>query len=104
MIVLIHGLYDALISLPDLLDYSFFSFTAYIYLSYLFFHEYRGLRTPSRETVSLTGNFVFGASTVYSTTLVYLCASVPLETALLVIAGSALEMAMLVYMFLRELR
>lgn len=103
IVVALHGGYDALLSVPALKEYGYFSTGCYVYLCYLYFHELRRLRPVSKEPVSLTANFAFGLSVVLAGTFIYLCRHVSVASALQILGESGLELAALVYMFAQEL-
>lgn len=103
LIILIHGGYDALLSVPLLRDYSFFATAAFIYLCYLYFHELRKLRTSGEETISLSFTFTVGVSVVLATTVIYLSELLTVGSALGLTIQTGLNLAILIFMFFREL-
>jgi len=103
VIVAAHGLYDALISLPQLADYQIGSTIIYILLCYQFFQELRASRSARSETISLTATFLAAVSCLGSITFVYLCAHGGWQDALKRLAPDAIGMAVMVYLFLREM-
>jgi len=103
VMVFAHGLYDATISLPALADYSILGTILFALLVYQFFHELRELRSARGETISLTANFLFGVSLVTAATFVYLSATVGCATAFDALASAVLGLAVMVYLFLREM-
>jgi hypothetical protein len=102
-VVLIHGLYNALISLPDLQDYQVFAMTAYILLSYQFFGETRALRPSGRDTISLTATFLFGISTLVAATYVFMSYDMAMTNAAKLLFPELLAVVVIVFMFLREI-
>ena len=103
IVVLAHGLYDAAISIPAFQEFSIFSSIIFILLAYQYFHELRSMRSQRQETVSLTANFLCGVSLLTAVTFVYLSAQFDFEMAALILAPEALSMALMAYMFLREM-
>ncbi len=103
LVVLLHGLFDALLVLPALADYSFGSFILYILLAYRFFHELRSWWRPRSEPISLTATFVVAVSVVAAATFVYFAAATNLATAATGIAAPGVSTGIFVYMFLREM-
>jgi RsiW-degrading membrane proteinase PrsW (M82 family) len=103
VIVLTHGLYDAMGSIPVLIEYSFVSIIIYVFLAYQFFHELRSLRIESPDTVSLTANFLCGLSLVTAVTFVYLSSQVGPRLSAMMLGSDVLSMALVAYMFLREM-
>ena len=101
--MLVHAAYDALLTIPELAGYAMLSTTAYILLSYRFFHSLRTYRSNRRETVSLTATFLFGVSLIFSATFVYLSTRLGMAGAANVMGPGALNLALILYMFLREI-
>ena len=103
MLIFAHGLYDAFIALPDLVDYGIFNTIIFALVVYQFFHELRELRKPQRDTVSLSANFLFGVSVVTASTFVYLSARFGMSIAFDALASGVFGLAVMVYLFLREM-
>jgi RsiW-degrading membrane proteinase PrsW (M82 family) len=103
VVVLGHGLYDAFLSLPRLVEYAIAADIVFILLIYQFFRELRPLRAVWREPVSLTANFLFCVSVVAAATFVYLVGAIGLRPAMDAMAMGVLGQAVMVYMFLREM-
>jgi RsiW-degrading membrane proteinase PrsW (M82 family) len=103
VVVLGHGLYDAFLSLPALVDYSLASTVIFVMLIYQFFRELRPLQKLRVEPISLTANFLFCVSTVAAATFVYLSAAVGWRVAADALAAGVLGQAVMVYLFLREM-
>lgn len=103
MMVFAHGLYDAFIVLPALVEYSLVGTIAFVLVVYQFFRELRGVRAKRPDTVSLTANFLCGVSLVTAATFVYLSATAGCETAFDVLAQGVIGLAVMVYLFLREM-
>ncbi|MFV2065412.1 MAG: PrsW family glutamic-type intramembrane protease [Pirellulales bacterium] len=103
VIVAAHGLYDALISLPDLAGYQIGSTIIYVLLCYQFFQELRAARSTRAEMISLTATFLFAVSCLGAVTFVYLSANVGWQDAWKILAPEAIGMAVMVYLFLREM-
>lgn len=101
-VVVAHGMYDALISLPDLNDYSILAMTVYILLSYQFFGQLRGLRRPSHEVISLTATFLFGFASIVAITFVYLTYDFGMKPAADLLVFEMVGVGLIVIMFLRE--
>ncbi len=103
LMVFAHGIYDALIDLPALADYAMLGTIVFALVVYQFFRELRSLRTTRREMVSLTANFLCGVSLVTAATFVYLSATVGCPIAFDVLASGVIGLAVMVYLFLREM-
>ncbi len=103
IVVVIHGVYDAVLSIPALAEVSLVYLGCLAALAFWFFREVRALRLVRRDTLSLSGTFVLGIATLLSATLIVLAGDLGLSFALLVMIPTGLEMALLVYLFLREM-
>ncbi|MCO6046793.1 PrsW family intramembrane metalloprotease [Aeoliella sp. ICT_H6.2] len=98
-----HGLYDAVIVLPSLQMYGIFSFLLIVGLAYWFFHELRTWWQSPGETISLTATFLASVSIIVAATLVYLSSLVGLQQAAQLVILPTLALGLTVYMFLREM-
>ena len=103
VMVLAHGMYDALIGIPALRDLAIGSQVIFVVLLYQFFRELRPLQALRTEPISLTANFLFCVSLVAAATFVYLCAAVGWRMAGDVLAYGIAGQAVMVYLFLREM-
>ncbi len=104
LVVFAHGFYDALIAVPAMPEYSSYgSLIIYILLAYLFFHELRSMRNTRAEAISLTATFLCGVSMLTAVTFVYLCAQFGFTNATNLLAFEVVSMALMTYMFLREM-
>ena len=101
--IVLHGVFDALIVLPALSDYSIGSMIIYILLAYRFFQELRSWWQPRGETISLTATFVVAVSLVGAATFAYFAAATDVQSAMAGIAAPGVSTAIFVYMFLREM-
>ncbi len=101
--VLAHGLYDALIVLPALQEYSFGAFVIFIGLIYQFFRELRPKQELRVEPISLTANFLFCVAFVAAATFVYLSAAAGVRVAGQALGASIAAQGIMVYLFLREM-
>lgn len=101
--IVLHGLFDSLLALPALMDYSIGSFIIYILLAYRFFHELRSWWQPRGETISLTATFVTAVSLVAAITFIYFAAATNITLAAAAIVAPAISTGIFVYMFLREI-
>ena len=103
LIVVAHGMYDALLAVPGLNEYSLFALMIYVLLCYQFFRELRTHRSARREPITLTANFLFGISSIAAITCIHLTATQGLEFAYQVVGHEILSMAVVAYVFLREM-
>jgi len=103
MMVFAHGLYDAFLSVPALAEYRIFATIIFALVIYQFFHELRTLRKSQGDTISLSANFLCGVSLLTAATFVYLSATAGTSVALDTLAEGILGLAVMVYLFLREM-
>lgn len=101
--VVAHGLYDAMLMIPVLQEYSLFATIVFALVIYQFFHEMRELRSPGSDVISLSATFLFGVSLLTAVTFVYLCGTVGFDMALDALVSNVLGLAVMVYLFLREM-
>jgi RsiW-degrading membrane proteinase PrsW (M82 family) len=103
VMVMAHGMYDAVLSITALAQFSMASFIIFLVLVYQFFHELRPKQALRVEPISLTANFLFCVATVAAATFVYLSAAVGCKLAGDVLVGGVVGEAVMVYLFLREM-
>lgn len=103
LLVFAHGLYDAFIVLPALVEYSMLGTIVFALVIYQFFRELRELRPTQRETISLSANFLCGVSVLTATMFVYLSATFGMSIAFDTLATGVASLAVMVYLFLREM-
>jgi len=103
MLIFAHGLYDAFIVVPALAEYSIFTTIILALVVYQFFHELRELRRPQGDTISLSANFLCGVSVLTAATFVYLSATLGTSFAFDTLVSSVTGLAVMVYLFLREM-
>ncbi len=103
MLIFAHGLYDAFIAVPALAEYSLFTMIIFALIVYQFFHELRTLRKPQGDTISLSANFLCGVSVLTASTFVYLSATLGMSVAFDTLASGVTGLAVMVYLFLREM-
>jgi len=101
MVVVIHGLYDAFLMVPELMEYSVFSMTAYVYLCFQLFELIDRLgHRPSRK-ISLSFVFTLCLSIVLATCLGYAVSGAGLFLGLQAFGASFLGVGLIVIMFFR---
>jgi RsiW-degrading membrane proteinase PrsW (M82 family) len=103
VLVFAHGAYDALAVLPQLNDLSFFSIVVFALVTYQYFHELRTLRPAGRDIISLSATFLFCVSLITAVTFVYISAVVSNTMAVDALFGDIISLAVMVYLFLREM-
>jgi RsiW-degrading membrane proteinase PrsW (M82 family) len=103
LMVFAHGLYDAFIGVPVLAEYSLLGTIIFAAVVYQFFRELRDARQRRPDVISLTANFLCGVSLVTSAAFVYLSATVGCSDAFDFLFQGAAGLAVMVYLFLREM-
>jgi hypothetical protein len=103
VIVLAHGLYDALIVVPDLKSIIIAAAVIEVLLIYQFFRELRPNQALRVEPISLTANFLFCVSTVAAATFVYLSAAAGWQIATDALFQDIVAQSVMVYLFIREM-
>jgi len=103
LMVFAHGIYDAVLSIPVLVEYSIVGTIVFALVVYQFFHELRALRPTGGDTISLSANFLCGVSLLTAATFVYLSATLGCTVAFESLASGVLGLAVMVYLFLREM-
>lgn len=101
--ILLHGMYDVVIMVQVLNDYSLAGMIIFVLLTYQFFHELRQWWKPPGGVVSLAATFVAAVSLVFAATLVYQSAISDFETSLDLVAQPAVAMGVMLIVFLREM-
>lgn len=69
--IMAHGAYDALIDAPGIQGGGFYSMIVFILFAGFYFNRVHSLRSPAPSTISLTGAFVFGVSTLVAAVIVF---------------------------------
>jgi RsiW-degrading membrane proteinase PrsW (M82 family) len=100
MIVIMHGVYDACISVDELKFINIVSSILFIYSAYLFFGRLKELRPNSRESISLTTHFIFGITFLFMSTFVYFSYQGGHFFAFQSLTPTILESLVFIYMFL----
>jgi hypothetical protein len=102
LVVLIHGGYDFLIASPVVGEYSFLAMSVFIVLSQRFLRELEAVR-PAGRRGGLLRQFVVSLSLLAGLSYVYACTLIGPGMAVSLVATGLLGLAVLVYMFVREL-
>lgn len=103
MLVFAHGLYDAVIVLPDLAEYSIGGIILFALVMYQFFHELRSLRPRGGDAISLTATFLVGVSLLTAGTFIYISALAGTAIAADNLMTDVIGLGVMVYLFLREM-
>lgn len=102
MVVIIHGLYDSFIGIPQLAnsDFSFITSIVFVLTAYLFFGRLKVLRSNSLEAISLTTHFIFGLSILFMSGFIYFSYQGGHYYAFDKLILATIELAVFIYMFL----
>ncbi|MCG8449197.1 MAG: PrsW family intramembrane metalloprotease [Pirellulales bacterium] len=103
LMVFAHGLYDAAIDVPAIAEYGLVGTIVFALVVYQFFRELRDLRPAGGDVISLSATFLFGVSLLTSATFIYLSATEGLSVACDTLAQGVVGLAIMVYLFLREM-
>jgi hypothetical protein len=103
-VVGMHGGYDFLLSNRSFGDLSFFAMTVFVLLARRFLSAVSAARGRVRSSRSLLNTFIVAVSVVVGTSYVYAAAEVGPAVATVVMAEGLLGVAIIAYMFIRELR
>jgi RsiW-degrading membrane proteinase PrsW (M82 family) len=103
VLVLVHGLYDAFMSIDVLQEYSLVSMIVFILLVRQFFHELHEHRDQRRDVISLTANFLFCVSLTTAAVFVYVSAHYGWQAAADQLVTAIVTESVMVYLFLREM-
>jgi len=102
IMIVVHGLYNTLLSLPQFQEGSFFAMIVFILLSMYYFRELNGLNARSRPAHSLSFLFVSGLCLILASLIVFQSSQIGLFTALKLIIPEVLGSVLIVFMFFRE--
>lgn len=102
VMVVAHGLYNALFFLPQLGAGGFLSMIIFILVAMYYFKEYNGLYSPRVSNVSLTWTLAMGLSLLLAALIVYQSARVGLGTTLVSVFSEFLGVALMLALFTRE--
>lgn len=102
-VVVLHGLYDAVIVVPEFAEMQLLFLLCFAAIAYWYFRELRAIRETRRETLSPIATFVFTLGLLVATTLVIVSAYGGLRGAIAAVIPTSLELAILAYIFLREM-
>ena len=103
VLVMAHGLYDTLLAVPMLREYSLGAMIVFALVMYQFFHEVRTLRPRGRDPISLTATFLAAVSLLAAVTFVYISAVAGPRAAADTLMADIVGSGLMVYLFLREM-
>lgn len=102
IMIVVHGLYNTLLSLPQSDIGPFFAMTVFILLSMHYFRELYSMSVRTVPTYSLSFLFVSGLCLILSTLIIFQASQIGLSLALSLIAPEVIGSALIVFMFFRE--
>ncbi|MEM9445985.1 MAG: PrsW family glutamic-type intramembrane protease [Verrucomicrobiota bacterium] len=103
-VILVHGLYDSLLSVPEFAEFSMISATVFIFLSFYFFSEIHDLREQRRDVLAFKGSFFIGFSLLVGITFIWLAWKSGVHKAFLILGSSILSSGIILLMFAREFK
>ena len=102
IMIVVHGLYNTLLSLPQSDVGPFFAMTVFILLSMHYFRELYSMSVRTVPTYSLSFLFVSGLCLILSSLIIFQASQIGLSTGLMLIAPEVIGSAVIVFMFFRE--
>lgn len=102
IMIVVHGLYNTLLSLPQSEIGPFFAMTVFILLSMHYFRELYAISVRTIPTYSLSFLFVSGLCLILSSLIVFQASQIGLINSFALIAPEAIGSALIVFMFFRE--
>lgn len=103
LVVFAHGLYNALISIPQFGDLGFFGMVIYALLCLQMFRVLNYYRGAAAYTLSLTCVFTAGLAIVLATVLGYQISSTGLQFALTMMASEIIGLGVIIIMFFMQI-
>lgn len=103
LVVIGHGVYDALILVPALEPYAELNGIIYVAVAFVYFGELRKHASNAKRRVPLTAVFAYGCATLLAATLVAASFELGLGQALKVIIPATLGAALFVFVFFRQM-
>jgi hypothetical protein len=97
-----HGVYDALLNVPEIDGGGFLAMIVYIVFSTYFFKRVHALRNNVRTPLGLTGSFVIGISVLAGTVAAYQMATLGAAAGVSLLWSELLGSGLLLFMFFRE--
>jgi len=105
-VVVVHGLYDAFLMIPELMvEYSFFALLILALIAYRFFDQAEHLAHPGRgRTLSPLGVFVLGAALLGGVVMISSCWGLPFRFALIGFLSKGLSIFPVIFIFINRFR
>jgi RsiW-degrading membrane proteinase PrsW (M82 family) len=101
--VIAHGLYDAFLIVPLLLDYSIFSSTVFVLIGYQYFNWLSHMRNRWQDRISITSTFILGTVVLTGISFCLYAWNVGAAFAFQAIGYEVIGVAIIMIMFVREI-
>ncbi len=102
IVVILHGCYNAFLSISEIQEGGFIAMALFILLSKFYFAEIHSQHRSSQSTFSVTSVFVIGLSLLIASMIAYQSSLVGPSLALQLIVPELLGSAIILFMFFRE--
>jgi len=102
ILIVVHGLYNTMLSLPQFEIGTFFAMMVFILLSMQYFRELYSMSVQAGSGYSLSFLFVSGLSLILATLIIFQSSQVGLGLSLRLVASEVIGSALIVFMFFRE--
>jgi len=100
--VVVHGVYNGLMMVPQVGDGSFFSLMAFVLLAYRYFQVLRSHRPQGRSRFSLTSIFTAGLVSTIGGALIYLSTAIGAIDATLALGNEAAGVAIICFLYFQQ--
>ena len=102
IIIIVHGAYDTLLSLPQFEEGYFLAMIVYILMSMYYFRELNGVTYRNTPSYSLSFLFVSGLCLILSSLIIFQSSQVGLPSSLKIIIPETIGSIIMIFMFFRE--
>lgn len=100
--VVVHGVYNALMMVPQVGDGSFFSLMAFVLLAYRYFQVLRSHRPTGQSRFSLTSIFTIGLVSTIGGALIYLSTAIGVIDAALALGNESAGVAIICFLYFQQ--
>lgn len=102
IIIIVHGIYNSLLSLPQFEEGYFLAMIVYILMSMFYFRELNGVTYRNKPSYSLSFLFVSGLCLILSSLIIFQSSQIGLPSALKIIIPETIGSIIMIFMFFRE--
>ena len=102
IIVVVHGVYDSFLSLPQFEEGYFFAMITYILMSMYYFRELNRVTYRTTPSYSLSFIFVSGLCLILASLIIFQSSQVGIASALKIIIPETIGSIIMIFMFFRE--